>query len=104
MFNALTAGFQKSRARLVAAKAQREELKLAVEKKELMPWDEVQTVVRNGAQSMRQRLDSLPSEAAHLCNPTDPEHARLALEGWVKSSLPIIRENNARLDKEAGLK
>lgn len=102
--DAWTGGIHASKARLLAAEARIRELELAEMEKKLMPWDEVQTVVRNGARSMRQRLDSLPSEAAHLCNPTDPEHARLALEGWVKAALPIIRETNARLDKEAGLK
>jgi hypothetical protein len=60
-------------------------------KRDLIPWEDVQKTIANWAVATRQRLDALPSEAAPLCNPTDPEHARLALEGWLASSLPIIR-------------
>jgi hypothetical protein len=98
----MTGGLVQWKARLVAAQAQREELKLAKDLGDSIPWADAQMTISTLARVARQRLDALPAEVAHLCNPTDPEHARIALEQWVASSLPIIRGDTDKLRAASG--
>lgn len=67
------------------------ELKLAEMEKRLVPWDEFAKLTSTRAMAVRQGLDALLAGAAHLCNPADPEHARMALDQWLAMSLPIIQ-------------
>lgn len=58
----------------------------------LVNLSEVQTMLRDSLLPIRQRLLALPTEADTRCNPTDPAHARAALQIWVDSALTRIRE------------
>jgi hypothetical protein len=101
IFAALTGGYDMSRARIMMARARMLELKLAQMERDLIPWVEVEKTISTTAMSVRHRLDSLPAEAAYLCNPSDPEHARKVLEEWLARSLPIIRAQTAILKAAA---
>jgi hypothetical protein len=98
---ALTGGYDMSRARIMKARARILELKLAQMERDLIPWVEVERTISTTCIAVRQRLDSLPAEAAYLCNPSDPEHARKVLEEWLARSLPIIRAQTAILKAAA---
>jgi hypothetical protein len=83
----------------MAADARIRELELAEKQGDLIPFEEIKNELSATVRALRQRFDSLPSEAAHLCNPTDPDHARKALEGWLAQSLPLIRADLERFRK-----
>lgn len=57
----------------------------------LVPMEDVERRYSQALLVIRQRLLSLPAEAATRCNPTDPLLAQQALQSWLDSSLPMIR-------------
>jgi len=67
----------------------------------VLPHAEVQTIMRNVLLPIRQHFLSLPSFAGHLCNPSDPELARKALQEWVETSMAIVREESQKLSEHA---
>jgi len=66
-------------------------------KPDLPKWPLLQNSRPSCRVAARQRVLALPSEAAALCNPSDPEHRRLALEQWVTRFLAFRREQEAAL-------
>ena len=98
IYRALAGDDKQARARRDNAQAEMLESKVQERVGNLVNKDIVQTAMRNFCLPVRQRLNSLASECAHLCNPTDPLHARAALEDWVKRALPAIREEKQKLE------
>jgi hypothetical protein len=93
IFKALLGDKEAAQARESNARAE----KLERENKEAegltVKVEDMQKVLRDILLPVRQRILALPSEAAHLCNPSDPQFARAALLEWVDRALPIIRES-----------
>jgi hypothetical protein len=75
-----------------------ERRKLAKETRDLVPRAEVECEMRAVLFAFRERFSALASEAAALCNPSDPEFARLALEEWVRGFEVFARGMEAELD------
>ncbi len=98
IFRALAGDDKQARARRENAQAEMIESKLQERRGSLIAKELVQTSVRNVCLPVRQRLNCLASECAHLCNPADPAHAMAVLAEWVKRSLPVIREEKEKLD------
>ena len=96
-FALVTAGTEAKLAHLQAS-LKLERRKLAKETRDLVPRAEVEREMRAIATALRQRFSALASEAAALCNPSDPEHARLALEEWVRGFEVFARGMEAKLD------
>jgi hypothetical protein len=101
IYRALAGDDRQARARRENAQAELFETKLQERLGNLIHKESVQSALRNFCLPVRQRLNSLAPECAHLCNPSDPVHARRVLEEWVKRSLPMIRESKSTLDKNA---
>jgi hypothetical protein len=55
--------------------AELNELKLKIEKKELVPFTELETALNNVLKPLKQKLDNLAFNIAGKCNPTEPELA-----------------------------
>jgi hypothetical protein len=72
------------------------ELKLKKLELNLSPTADTERAVLNAMRSIRQRVLCLSSEAAHLCNPADPEQARQALAAWLEGFLPLVAEERSR--------
>jgi len=98
IYRALCGDDKQARARRENAQAEMLESRLQERRGNLIPKEMVQTAMRNFCLPVRQRLNSLASECAHLCNPTDPVHARGVLADWTKRSLPVIREEKHKMD------
>jgi hypothetical protein len=92
IFTALMGDKEAAQAREANARAEKLERENAEATDSLCKMEDVQKVMRETLLPVRQRLMALPSEAAHLCNPTDPQFAQQALQGWVDRSLPLIRD------------
>lgn len=58
---------------------------------ELVPLTEVQRIISETFQPIRDLINQLPSQVGSRCNPTDPTCAMQALEEWKKIALPMIR-------------
>ncbi len=98
IYRAVAGDDKQARARRENAQAEMLESKLQERVGNLIHKELVQTAMRNFCLPVRQRLNSLAAECAHLCNPADPVHARAILEDWVKRSIPAIREAKQKLD------
>jgi len=98
IYRALAGDDKQARARRENAQAELFESKLQERLGNLIHKESVQTAMRNFCLPVRQRLNSLAPECAHLCNPSDPVHARRVLDEWVKRALPVIREEKQKLD------
>ena len=68
------------------------ELETREKEGELVNLSEVQVMLRDSLLPIRQRLLALPTECDTRANPSDPAHARAALQIWVDSALSRIRE------------
>jgi DNA-binding transcriptional MerR regulator len=97
IYQAMTGGLQQARAREANARAEVAELEAAKMREDLKPVADLLASLRNTLLPIRQRLLALPSEAAHNCNPADPEHARRALQDWLDISLAIIQTEQSKL-------
>ena len=93
IFKALTSDKEAAQARESNARADLLEMEKAEKEKRTIDVAEMEKVLRDIHLPIRQRFLALPSEACHLCNPTDPMFAHAALLAWVDMSLPIIRES-----------
>jgi hypothetical protein len=82
------------RQRIREAKARAKLLEFEVKQKtgELVSMAEVQALFTAALLPVRQRLLAMPAECCTSANPTDPQHARAALQTWVDTALPMIRE------------
>lgn len=80
-----------AKTREAMARAALLEKKLAEKNKDLIPSGEAEELIRTALLPVRQRLMALASEAAVMCNPTDPQFAHAALTQWVDRALPMIR-------------
>lgn len=58
---------------------------------ELVSLSEVQRIMSETFQPIRDLINQLPSQVGSRCNPTDPQCAMEALEDWKKIALPLIR-------------
>lgn len=58
---------------------------------ELYSATEVQKLMSDTFQPIRDILNQAPSQLATRCNPTDPTLAREALMEWLKTVLPLVR-------------
>jgi hypothetical protein len=79
-------------AREAAAKGEMAERKSKLQKKELITLEEFEAMFRELVMPIRARLLAMPAECAVLCNPTDPQFARVALDSWVRDNIPKMRE------------
>ncbi len=68
--------------------------------RELVQLSECLDIIRSSFVPVRQRLMALPAEAAPRCNPSDPDHARDALQQWVDGALSRIREELPKAKEE----
>lgn len=58
---------------------------------DLVTLADVQRMMTETFQPIRDLINQLPSQVASRCNPTDPQCAMQALEEWKKVALPLIR-------------
>jgi len=72
------------------------------EEGELVPLASAEDAIRQWAATIRQRLLALPAAMALRCNPSDAEHARVALSEWVASAMRGIQADLAIADPRAG--
>lgn len=88
--------------RLLKLRAERMLAEKEVEEKEgtLIHIDDAKTMCRNLFVPVRQRLDSLPTEACGKANPSDPKHAYAVLRQWSDDSLAMLREGLPPVRKE----
>ncbi len=88
--------------RLLKLRAERKlmEQELAKNEQELIPAQEASDLATRCLVPVRQRLNSLPTEAATRVNPGDPKLAEAALRKWVDDSLAMIREGLPQLERE----
>lgn len=61
--------------------------------KELVALPEVQRLMVETFQPIRDLMAQLPAQMGARCNPADPNHAISALSEWLKLALPQIRES-----------
>lgn len=66
----------------------------------LVEFEEALAITREVLLPIRQCWLALPNTLASKCNPTDPEHARAALEEWVYSAMKLVADGErAKLPK-----
>ncbi|MGD1086070.1 MAG: hypothetical protein ABSA47_15145 [Verrucomicrobiota bacterium] len=97
VFRALNLPLEAARTRESTARASLLEAKVKARKADMAPVSDLESSLLNTLIPCRRRFLALPSEAAIKCNPTDPEHARLALEEWLEMVLPLLHEDNAKV-------
>lgn len=102
IFKAVTAQTAKeiAQTREANARAEKVEKNNAKQFGNMLSRDEVEKLLTLVLTPIRQRIDTLPDECGHLCNPTDPEFARIALRDWVKQLYPYIRRRVAEIELE----
>jgi hypothetical protein len=81
--------------RLLKLRAERKLAEKELQEKEqsLIHIDEAKVMCRNLFVPVRQRFDSLPTEACGKANPSDPKHAYAVLRQWADDSLSVLRES-----------
>jgi hypothetical protein len=88
---AIVGDLNSERIRETRARADLLELERREKQRELVSLTEVQKMIFESFQPIRDQMNALPSQAASRCNPTDPALARQALEEWLRTVLPLIR-------------
>jgi hypothetical protein len=91
IFRAWTGDKEAAQAREANARAELLENKLRLEREQIFTGDQFDKMFNELVMPLRARLLAMPAECAVLCNPTDPQFARLALDSWVRDNLPRIR-------------
>jgi len=81
-----------AQAREANARAELLENKLRIESGQIFTGDQFDTMFNELVIPLRARYLAMPAECAVLCNPTDPQFARAALDSWVRDNLPKLRE------------
>ncbi|MGA2541691.1 MAG: hypothetical protein ABSG78_09090 [Verrucomicrobiota bacterium] len=100
MFRALSGGLHEAKTREANARADLLESKLKELKDDFAPVAEIEASFRAIMGPARDRLLTLPLEAAR-CNPANPELARQALEDLVHTLLPCFREENCKFERSS---
>ncbi len=100
IFSALSGDLKAARAREALASAIAKERENKIAEGEMIPLSDNLAWQEKVLQPIRNRLNDLPGSMASRCNPTDPDHARVQLSGWLKDSLPILRAEIAKATQE----
>jgi hypothetical protein len=85
--------------RLKEAQAADQERKNKIADGEMIPLTENLAWQDRVLMPIRQRLLALAGSLAHLCNPTDPQHAEEQLTRWVNETLPMLRAEIGKVNK-----
>lgn len=81
-----------ARYRREVAEAALAELKLAERRRDLVPVAEVVEFIGRLLQPFRARLLAAPAVLGTAANPGDPVHGKAAVDRWVDSVLPLLRD------------
>lgn len=68
------------------------EIELAEKRGLMVELPQVQRMIAESLQPVRDWMNSLAAAIAHRCNPTDPVLARTAIEESVREGLPLMRD------------
>ena len=80
------------RIRLTKAQADREETAAALDRRDVIPWQEVVSFINRTFSPVREQSLAMPTVMAARVNPADPEHAKAHLTDWVDGFLKHCRE------------
>jgi hypothetical protein len=75
------------------ASAELTALEVQTAARDLIPIDDLKSVMADILAPLRQELERLPITHGHQANPEHPEIARAVLEKWVDRTLSVVRQN-----------
>lgn len=90
---AIGGDIKEARFRRESAEAALAELKLAEKRRDSVPMAEAVEFISRLLQPFRARLLAAPAVLGTAANPNDPVHGRAAVERWVDSTLPLLRDD-----------
>lgn len=92
--------FEDARRRKEIAEAKIAEAEARALDESWIEMDEVREWLTARLLPVRQRIISLPADACAICNPADPELARVALQEWSDETLKFGREEKAKASEK----